>query len=188
MRDILSRICFALGMKKRARMPRMQEQHLLDGVEVRLVCDDERPRYDAYLDKQHYANKAAMLMQRTDPGKDPKTDGIVFLLSSRSGLSADERLKLKRDYWDIENGAHQRLDGSRLQEDKSRVRNRHAATNLGLFRRTACPYPRLLTVNFAENCTETNCIVLFVVNGTENSSRQGLRSGYSQWFTTRFTL
>jgi hypothetical protein len=89
-----------------------------------------------------YANKAAMLMQRTDPGKDPKTDGIVFLLSSRSGLSADELLKLKRDYWDIENGAHQRLDGSRLQEDKSRVRNRNAATNLGLFRRTALSLAR----------------------------------------------
>jgi len=83
-----------------------------------------------------------MLMQRTDPGKDPKSDGIVFLLSSRSGLSADELLKLKRGYWDIENGAHQRLDGSRLQEDKSRVRNRNAATNLGLFRRAALSLAR----------------------------------------------
>ena len=89
-----------------------------------------------------YANTAAMLMQRTDPGNDPKTDGIVFLLSSRSGLSADNLLTLKRDYWDIENGAHQRLDGSRLQEDKSRVRNRNAATNLGLFRRTALSLAR----------------------------------------------
>jgi hypothetical protein len=104
-----------------------------------------------------YANKAAMLMQRTDPGIDPKTDGIVFLLSSRSGLSADELLTLKRAYWDIENGAHQRLDGSRLQEDKCRVRNRNAATNLGLFRRTVLslarhwiarqPNPRKATTN-----------------------------------------
>lgn len=76
-------------------------------------------------------------MQRTDPGKDPKTDGIVFLLSSRGGLNAEELLHYKRRYWDIENGAHQRLDGSRLAEDKSRVRNRNAATNLGLFRRAA---------------------------------------------------
>ena len=89
-----------------------------------------------------YAKKAAMLMQRTDPGKDPKGDGIVFLLSSRSGLSADDLLGLKRDYWDIENGAHQRLDGSRLQEDKSRVRNRNAATNLGLFRRATLSLAR----------------------------------------------
>jgi len=84
-----------------------------------------------------YAFRAAMLMQRTDPGKDPKSDGVVFLLSSRPALSAEELLGLKRKYWDIENGAHQRLDGSRLQEDKSRVRNRNAATNLALFRRTA---------------------------------------------------
>ena len=82
-----------------------------------------------------YANKAAMLMQRTDQGKDPKSDGIVFLLSSKEELDAEDLLKLKRKYWDIENGAHQRLDGSRLKEDKSRVRNRIAATNLGLFRR-----------------------------------------------------
>jgi predicted transposase YbfD/YdcC len=84
-----------------------------------------------------FANKAAMLMQRTDSGKDPQDDGIVFLLSSRAGLNAEELLSFKRQYWDIENGAHQRLDGSRLQEDKSRVRNRNAATNLGLFRRAA---------------------------------------------------
>jgi predicted transposase YbfD/YdcC len=84
-----------------------------------------------------YADKAAMLMQRTDPGKDPKNDGVVFLLSSRAALDAEQLLHFKRRYWDIENGAHQRLDGSRLQEDKSRVRNRNAATNLGLFRRAA---------------------------------------------------
>jgi predicted transposase YbfD/YdcC len=84
-----------------------------------------------------YACKAAMLMQRTDAGKDPKNDGVVFLLSSRASLDAEQLLGFKRQYWDIENGAHQRLDESRLQEDKSRVRNRTAATNLGLFRRAA---------------------------------------------------
>ncbi len=78
-----------------------------------------------------------MLMQRTDAGKDPKNDGVVFLLSSRAGLDAEQLLDFKRQYWDIENGAHQRLDESHLQEDKCRVRNRTAATNLGLFRRAA---------------------------------------------------
>lgn len=78
-----------------------------------------------------------MLMQRADSHNDPKNDGVVFLLSSRAALNAEELLGLKRQYWDIENGAHQRLDESRLQEDKSRVRNRNAATNLGLFRRVA---------------------------------------------------
>jgi predicted transposase YbfD/YdcC len=82
-----------------------------------------------------YADRAAMLMQRTDPGKDPKNDGVVFLLSSRAELNAKQLMHFKRQYWDIESGAHLRLDGSRLQEDKSRVRNRNAATNLGLFRR-----------------------------------------------------
>ena len=82
-----------------------------------------------------YAKKAAMLMQRTDSCKDPKDDGIVFLLTSNEDLNANNMLFLKRKYWDIENGAHQRLDCSRLQEDKSRVRNRNSATNLGLFRR-----------------------------------------------------
>ena len=81
-------------------------------------------------------------MQRTDPGKDPINDGTVFLLSSRASLSADELLKLKRNYWDIETGAHQRLDGSRLQEDKSRVRNRKAATNLAYFRRASLSLAR----------------------------------------------
>ena len=71
-----------------------------------------------------YAARAAMLMQRADPCADPKDDGVVFLLTSRAGMGAEELLRRKRDYWDIENGAHQRLDGSRLQEDKSRVRNR----------------------------------------------------------------
>jgi hypothetical protein len=60
-------------------------------------------------------------------------------------------------YWDIENGAHQRLDNSRFQEDKSRVRNRNSAHNLSLFRRAALPLarhwinhqsnPRLATTN-----------------------------------------
>jgi len=80
-----------------------------------------------------------MLMQATDEKKaDPKSpdDLSVYLLSSRENLSAKEMLSFKRTYWDIENGAHQRLDCSRLQEDKSRVRTRNSAHNLGLFRRT----------------------------------------------------
>ncbi len=86
-----------------------------------------------------------MLMQATDAKKaDPKSaDNLsVYLLTSRVDLSAEEMLSFKRAYWDIENGAHQRLDCSRLQEDKSRVRTRNNAHNLGLFRRTALSLAR----------------------------------------------
>ncbi|MDF7826844.1 hypothetical protein P4B35_22645 [Pontiellaceae bacterium B12227] len=86
-----------------------------------------------------------MLMQATDDKKaDPKSpdDLTVYLLTSRAGLGAEEMLTFKRAYWDIENGAHQRLDCSRFQEDKSRVRTRNNAHNLGLFRRTALSLAR----------------------------------------------
>jgi hypothetical protein len=91
-----------------------------------------------------HAKSAAMLMQCTDQCKDPGSidDMVVYLLSSRSGLGSKEMLDLKRGYWDIENGAHQRLDNSRFQEDKSRVRNRNSAHNLGLFRRAALSLAR----------------------------------------------
>lgn len=106
-----------------------------------------------------HAKSAAMLMQCTDQCQDPETPDelIVYLISSRAGLTATEMLDLKRGYWDIENGAHQRLDNSRMQEDKSRVRNRKSAHNLGLFRRAALslarhwidlqPNPRQATTN-----------------------------------------
>jgi len=86
-----------------------------------------------------------MLMQATDEKKkDPKSpdDLTVYLLTSRADLSAAEMLALKRAYWAIENGAHQRLDCSRFQEDKSRVRTRNNAHNLGLFRRAALSLAR----------------------------------------------
>ena len=77
-----------------------------------------------------HARRAALLMQATDEKKaDPKSpdDLTVYLLTSRADLSSEEMLSFKRSYWDIENGAHQRLDCSRLQEDKSRVRTRNNA-------------------------------------------------------------
>jgi predicted transposase YbfD/YdcC len=91
-----------------------------------------------------HAKSAAMLMQATDQCKEIEStdEMVVYLLSSRSGLNAKQMLELKRGYWDIENGAHQRLDNSRFQEDKSRVRNRTSAHNLGLFRRAALSLAR----------------------------------------------
>jgi hypothetical protein len=48
-------------MKKSVQMPSMSEQHLLDGVSVRLICDDERARHDALLDEQHYLKSGQLV-------------------------------------------------------------------------------------------------------------------------------
>lgn len=71
-------------------------------------------------------------------GKDKTSFEEVFLLSSHSAgeYSVDDILDDKRGYWGIENGLHQRLDCSAM-EDKSKVRNFKAAWNLGMFRRLA---------------------------------------------------
>jgi hypothetical protein len=65
----------------------------------------------------------------------PKTE-TVWLVTSREAekLGAEEFLGTNRQYWGIENGAHQRLDCSAL-EDRLRVRDQDAATVLGLFHR-----------------------------------------------------
>jgi hypothetical protein len=62
----------------------------------------------------------------------------VYLITSFPApeLAPDRFLRLKRDYWSIENGLHQRLDGAG-REDLSRVRTRAHAWSLGLFRRWA---------------------------------------------------
>ena len=49
-------------------------------------------------------------------------------------LGVEDFLRTNRDYWGIENGAHQRLDCSAM-EDRLRVRDQNAATVLGLFHR-----------------------------------------------------
>lgn len=65
----------------------------------------------------------------------PKTE-TVWLVTSRESdkLGAEDFLGHNRQYWGIENGAHQRLDCSAL-EDRLRVRDENAATVLGLFHR-----------------------------------------------------
>jgi hypothetical protein len=65
----------------------------------------------------------------------PKTE-TVWLTTSREAekLGAEDFLENNRQYWGIENGAHQRLDCSAL-EDRLRVRNDNAVTVLGLFHR-----------------------------------------------------
>jgi hypothetical protein len=65
----------------------------------------------------------------------PKTE-TVWLVASREveKLGAEDFLGNNRQYWGIENGVHQRLDCSAL-EDRLRVRDQNAATVLGLFHR-----------------------------------------------------
>jgi len=93
-----------------------------------------------------YAQQAAELRRFIDrPSKaNSKKEAAVeqeFLLTSLapSQLGIVAMLQLDRKYWGIENGLHLRLDGSG-QEDKSRVRTRTAAFNLGLFRRAAISF------------------------------------------------
>jgi len=42
-------------------MPRESEQHLLDGVSVRLISEEERARYDRLLEKQHYLKSGQLV-------------------------------------------------------------------------------------------------------------------------------
>ena len=86
-----------------------------------------------------HAQQAAKLWRAIDcPGKSKTSFEKVFLLSSHSPEEYDAKAMLsdKRGYWGIENGLHQRLDCSAM-EDKSRVRTFNSAWNLGMFRRLA---------------------------------------------------
>ena len=65
-----------------------------------------------------------------------KSTETVYLISSLTleQLDALGWLRLQRNYWVIESRLHHALDVS-LDEDRNRVRQRHAALVLGLFRR-----------------------------------------------------
>lgn len=66
---------------------------------------------------------------------EPKTE-TIWMATSRTAeeIGPETFLKTHRDYWGIENGDHQRLDCSAL-EDRLRVRNPNAVTVLGIFHR-----------------------------------------------------
>lgn len=70
--------------------------------------------------------------------EDQREPERVFVITScpATELGAASLLTFKRDYWSIENGLHQRLDGAG-REDRSRVRLRNNAWVLALFRRWA---------------------------------------------------
>ncbi len=86
-----------------------------------------------------FAEQAGRLTRFVDR-KDKKLDEVEteFLVSSRpvEQLPTTGMFQADRDYWGIESGLNHRLDVS-ADEDKSRVRTRASAFNLGLFRRAA---------------------------------------------------
>ncbi|HEX3717060.1 MAG TPA: hypothetical protein VH595_03755 [Verrucomicrobiae bacterium] len=78
------------------------------------------------------AAQSAVLLRQ---GLGDKPD-LQYLLTSRQPerLPAAQWLEEQRNYWGIEAGLHQRLDVG-ADEDRSRVRHRHAAWVLSMFRR-----------------------------------------------------
>ena len=81
--------------------------------------------------------QAARLTRCLDSNQHP-AQGIEteYLLSSlsRTALPAEQLLQADRRYWGIETGLHLRLDVI-AGEDRSRVRHRTSALNLGMMRR-----------------------------------------------------
>jgi predicted transposase YbfD/YdcC len=63
------------------------------------------------------------------------TTEVCYFIGSRK-MAARRYLAVLRDHWGIENNLHWQLDVS-FHEDASRVRNRHGAENLSLFRKLA---------------------------------------------------
>jgi len=79
-----------------------------------------------------HAEQAAVVRRKSGTRKRER----VFLLTScpAEQLSATQWLQINRQSWGIENGLHQRLDVTAM-EDRCRVRTRNAAWILGMFRR-----------------------------------------------------
>lgn len=86
-----------------------------------------------------FAARAARVSRAWDcPGRPAEAhDEQVWVLASRGGLPAARLLADIRLYWRIEGVLHQRLDCSRLDEDRSRVRTPDNVLNLAMFRRLA---------------------------------------------------
>lgn len=84
-----------------------------------------------------FAEQAARLTRCTDSGSKPaQAIETEYLISSRpvTEMTAGQMLHQDRAYWGIETGLHLRLDVI-AGEDRSRVRDRNAVTNLAVIRR-----------------------------------------------------
>ena len=87
-----------------------------------------------------FATYAAKVSRAWDVPGQVKDEGHyeqVWLLASHTDATAQRLLESNRLYWGIEDNLHQRLDCSRLDEDRSRVRTPDNLHNLAMFRRLA---------------------------------------------------
>lgn len=86
-----------------------------------------------------FASYAARVSRAWDRPSQPAQGHYeqVWLLASQHQTTAESLLWNIRLYWRIEGVLHQRLDCSRLDEDRSRVRTPNNALNLAMFRRLA---------------------------------------------------
>ena len=104
----------------------------------KVLCPETLELKDQELNAKKLAQFNRLLLCAAYPQEistEPKTE-TVWLATSREAekLGPEDFLGNNRQYWSIENGAHQRLDCSAL-EDRLRVRNPNAATILGLLHR-----------------------------------------------------
>lgn len=135
-----------------------------------------------------FATYAAKMTRAWDvPGrKDEGHYEQVWLLASHADATAQRLLNDNRLYWGIEDGLHQRLDCSRLDEDRSRVRTPDNLLNLAMFRRLAVALaiawcrrqtnPRLATTNgFLDAMSRQNaCPALRVALTRQRAARRNL--------------
>jgi hypothetical protein len=99
-----------------------------------------------------FVEQAARLTRCSDSPRQP-AQGIEteYLVCSRPAtqMSAQQMLSADRQYWGIETGLHLRLDVI-AGEDRSRVRNRTAALNLAVIRRTVVS----VAVHWSKHCRQ----------------------------------
>lgn len=98
-----------------------------------------------------FVEQAARLTRCLDSQRHPaqKID-TEYLLCSRpaAALNAAQMLRADRGHWGIETGLHLRLDVI-AGEDRSRIRNRTSALNLGMIRRAVVS----VAVHWIKKCT-----------------------------------
>lgn len=128
-------LALARALNKLARGPSLYDPVLFPD---RMLSPETLALKDQKLEGKKLAEFNRLLLAdayRQEISTAPQTE-TIWVVTSReaSQLGAEDFLKTIRQYWGIENGAHQRLDCSAM-EDRLRVRHQTAATVLGLFHR-----------------------------------------------------